>query len=318
MLEGMDEAVTGLQAGETTTFTAPLAGATAPAQRPRSPSPSRPSRSASCRRSDDDFAQLASEFDTLDELRDDLREPGRAGQARRAGHAGPRAAARAPRSRPSTSRCPRASSHDEVHRHLEGEGRLEDDEHRAEVDESRPARRFKTQLLLDAVAEKEEVSVNQQELIEYIVAQRRSSTAWTRTSSPRRSTRAARCRRWSPRSPGARRSRVVLEKANVTDAAGNEVDLATLFVDGEDAPAEDPTRSAADRPQEAAPAVAVASATDPTALPTTPSPTSSRTTRRPERVPPDRRPARHAACRAGRAPSANTARQGSNWRRRWR
>ena len=37
---------------------------------------------------DDEFAQLASEFDTLDELREDTRKPARAGQEAAAGHPG--------------------------------------------------------------------------------------------------------------------------------------------------------------------------------------------------------------------------------------
>ena len=56
----------------------------------------------------------------------------------------------------------------EVHQHLEGENRLEDDEHRAEVDES-TRKALRAQFLLDAIAEKVEVRVEQPELIEYLV-----------------------------------------------------------------------------------------------------------------------------------------------------
>jgi hypothetical protein len=56
----------------------------------------------------------------------------------------------------------------EVHQHLEGENRLDDDEHRAEVQES-TRRALKAQFLLDAIAEKLEVRVEQPELIEYLV-----------------------------------------------------------------------------------------------------------------------------------------------------
>ncbi|MCA0423394.1 MAG: N-6 DNA methylase, partial [Proteobacteria bacterium] len=56
----------------------------------------------------------------------------------------------------------------EVHSHLEGENRLEDDEHRAEVDES-TRKALKAQFLLDAIAEKLEVKVEQPELIEYLI-----------------------------------------------------------------------------------------------------------------------------------------------------
>jgi hypothetical protein len=66
----------------------------------------------------------------------------------------------------------------------------------------------------------------------------------------------------------------VLEKAHVTDAAGNEVDLSTLFEDTGDALDEDALDGEAldgepgDEPQEAVPPVAAPSVNDPTALPT--------------------------------------------------
>ncbi len=55
-----------------------------------------------------------------------------------------------------------------MHRHLEGEGRLEDDEHRAEVTES-SEKQFRNQILLDVLAEQEEVEVSREELTNYLV-----------------------------------------------------------------------------------------------------------------------------------------------------
>ena len=55
-----------------------------------------------------------------------------------------------------------------MHTHLEGEGRLEDDVHRAEVTEA-SEKQFRTQMLLDAVAEKLNVQVSQDELTQYLV-----------------------------------------------------------------------------------------------------------------------------------------------------
>lgn len=55
-----------------------------------------------------------------------------------------------------------------MHRHLENESRLEDDVHRAEVTESTTAT-FRTQIFLDALAEKEEVKVSQDELTQYLI-----------------------------------------------------------------------------------------------------------------------------------------------------
>ena len=56
----------------------------------------------------------------------------------------------------------------EVHRHLEGEGRLEDDEHRAEVGEQATTA-LRNQILLDTLAEQLEIKVSQHELLDYLV-----------------------------------------------------------------------------------------------------------------------------------------------------
>gem|GEM_PF-3959793 len=55
-----------------------------------------------------------------------------------------------------------------MHRHLENENRLDDDVHRAEVAEE-SEKVFRRQILLDAIAEKEEVKVSQNELTSYLV-----------------------------------------------------------------------------------------------------------------------------------------------------
>ena len=112
---------------------------------------------------DDDFAQLASEFDTLDELKADLRE--RVGRVKvlEQGVAGPRQG----RSRScwprSTSRCPRASSTPRSSDHFDdGHG---DDDHRAEVDDA-GARVAQAQFVLDEIADKEQLAVSEDELSE--------------------------------------------------------------------------------------------------------------------------------------------------------
>ena len=57
---------------------------------------------------------------------------------------------------------------DEVHNHLEGENRLEDDEHRAEVTEA-SEKQFRTQMILDKIAEDANVQVSQDELTQYLI-----------------------------------------------------------------------------------------------------------------------------------------------------
>ena len=106
-------------------------------------------------KADDEFAQMASEFDTIAEFRESLK-----GEiTRRKGFDVGREA----RGKlidvlieKTEIPLPEGIVEDEVHRHLEGEGRLEDDKHRAEVLEQ-STESFKVQMLLDAIAEKEEL-----------------------------------------------------------------------------------------------------------------------------------------------------------------
>jgi trigger factor len=256
MLEGMDDALLGLQAEETTTFTAPLAGGDKAGQEAEVTVTVQSVKVRELPAADDDFAQLASEFDTLDELRDDLRtqveqvkrvEQGMQARERLLDHL----------TEVVDVPVPDGIVAEEVNRHLEGEDRLEDTEHRAEVEvEARKA--FQQQLLLDAIAEKVQVSVNQQELVEYIVA-----SAQQYGMDPNAFAKAVDEAGQVPAmvSEVARRKAlaVVLEKAVVKDASGREIDLSTLFSNDAEEPDEEL--------QEAAPAARPSSANDPTALP---------------------------------------------------
>jgi trigger factor len=73
MLEGLDEALTGLSAGESVTFATELAGGAAAGQQADVTVTVQSVKVKELPELDDDFAQLASEFDTLDELRADTR-----------------------------------------------------------------------------------------------------------------------------------------------------------------------------------------------------------------------------------------------------
>jgi trigger factor len=74
MLEGLDEALTGLSAGETTTFASELAGGAAAGQQADVTVTVQSVKVKDLPALDDDFAQLASEFDTIGELRADTRK----------------------------------------------------------------------------------------------------------------------------------------------------------------------------------------------------------------------------------------------------
>jgi trigger factor len=242
MLDGLDEAVTGASAGDTRTFTAPLAGGEHAGEDAEVTVVVQSVKERQLPDADDEFAQLASEFDTLEELRADLRT-----QAERAKafEQGVQARDRLLEKLLETVEVPVPESlvTDEVHRHLEAESRLEDDEHRAEVTEE-ANKALRTQLLLDAIAEKENVSVNQQELVEYLVA-----TAPQYGMDPNAFAQAVDSAGQIPAMVAevARRKALatVLEQATVTDASGNTVDLDALVpseegADGQDAGADVP------------------------------------------------------------------------------
>ncbi|CAM5544746.1 trigger factor [Streptomyces abikoensis] len=74
LLDGIDEAVTGLEAGGTATFTSELKGGSAEGKEAEVKVDVTAVKSRELPELDDDFAQLASEFDTLEELRADSRK----------------------------------------------------------------------------------------------------------------------------------------------------------------------------------------------------------------------------------------------------
>lgn len=167
MLEGMDDALVGMAVDETKTFVAPLAGGDQEGQDANCTVTVTAVKERELPELDDEFAQLASEFDTLDELKDDLTKKAEIDAKFAQGVAARDQLLEAILERVEVP-VPDSLVEAEVNSHLEGEGRLEDDEHRAEVDES-TRKGLKTQLLLDAIAEKEEVQVAQPELIEFLV-----------------------------------------------------------------------------------------------------------------------------------------------------
>ncbi|MFV0319796.1 MAG: trigger factor [Microbacterium sp.] len=167
LLEGIDEAVDSLTAGEQTTFRSQLVGGDHAGEEAEVSVTITSVKERELPDADDDFAQIASEFDTIAELRESLAE--RVGQQSVFTQG---AAARDKLVEQLLETVdipvPPALIEDEVHRHLESEGRLEDDEHRTEVTEA-SEKQFKTQILLDSIAEKSSVDVSQEELTQYIV-----------------------------------------------------------------------------------------------------------------------------------------------------
>ncbi len=167
LLPGMDEALTGLSAGETTTFEAPLAGGEHAGEVAQVTVTPTSVKERDLPEANDEFAELASEFDTIEELRADLREQvGRIKEGNRAIQARDRLMAQLKEA--VEIPVPAGIVEAEVHQHLENEGRLEDAEHRAEVEtEAREA--LVDRILLDTLAEELKVTVGQEELLEYLI-----------------------------------------------------------------------------------------------------------------------------------------------------
>lgn len=167
LIEGIDEALDGLSAGETTTFESVLLGGDHEGETALITVNLLSVKERELPEADDDFAQMASQFDTIKELKADIKE-----QVEKS-----KVFAQGAQARDQIVDellklveipVPEKLVEDEVHRHLENEGRLEDDEHRAEVKES-SEKTFRSQILLDAIVEAEEIKVSQNELTSYLV-----------------------------------------------------------------------------------------------------------------------------------------------------
>lgn len=164
LLDGIDEALETLTAGETTTFKSQLVGGDKVGQEAEVEVTLTAVQERELPKLDDEFAQLASEFDTVTELRADVQK-----RLETAAQVSQLSTAREDLIDTLIEEAKVPVSEElvnlEVHNHLDGEGRLEDDEHRKEVIEE-STRNFRRQLLLDAIVETEGIKVDEQELIQ--------------------------------------------------------------------------------------------------------------------------------------------------------
>lgn len=186
LVDGIDEALTGLSAGESTTFKTTLVAGEHADRETEVLAKVTAVKERELPAADDEFAQLASEFDTLDELKADLRE--RLGKAKRMQQAS-QARDKVLAELIDRTEVPLPASvvdseievrmHDVVHAFDHDDARMaewlgEQGKTREEFDASvreEAERSVKTQLVLDAVADAEEVGVSDMELTQQIVAQ---------------------------------------------------------------------------------------------------------------------------------------------------
>jgi len=223
MLPGFDEAVSGAEAGETRTFVfTPEVGEYADKGLDVSVVVSQV-RERVLPDADDSFAQLASEFDTIDELRDDIRERLAKVKVLEQGYAAREKVAEALIAM-SDVPVPDSFLEQQVEDHFsDGHG---DDAHRAEVVEQ-TRESLVSQLVLDKIADTEQLSVSEAELSSWLVAQ-----APRYGMSPDQFAQELVSAGQVPAAVAeVRRSKAlahVIEHANITDSNGAAVELASL------------------------------------------------------------------------------------------
>jgi trigger factor len=219
-VEGLDEAVRGASAGETRTFThTPEEGEYAGRQLTIQATVNAV-RERELPEADDDFAQLASEFDTIEELEDDLRR-----RLRRAGLFQQGAEARGKVREAYLALVqidlPEQLIAEQVEEHFaDGHG---DDEHRAQT-EAEMRDNLKANLVFDKLAEEKEVRVEEHELSQWLITQAShygmtpDQFANALVSNGQVELALAEVRR-------AKALSLVVEAASITDTEGVEVDL---------------------------------------------------------------------------------------------
>ena len=224
MIDGLDEKLIGMKAGDVKTFETALVGqqegekgevtATVKAVKERELPPV-----------DDAFAKLASEFDTIAELKADF--VARLERVKKM-EQGAQARDRLVEKLLADNEIPVPDNlvELEVNDHLEGEGRLEDAEHRAEVD-GQVRTSLKSDFLLDAIVAAEEVQVTEIELTEYLVrTSQRYGMAPQQFAEELQ--KAGQIQQLVAEVTRAKALASVLGRITVKDASGNVIDLEAL------------------------------------------------------------------------------------------
>lgn len=237
MLDGIDEALTGLSAGEDATFETKLSGGEHAGEQAVIKVKLSAVKERELPAADDEFAQLASEFDTIEELKEDIKKQvAEAKVAEQGTQARDKVLAKLVEL--VEIPVPEKVIGDQLEQHFNNpnaEAGHDTEEHRAEVRENTETA-FKNEMVLDAVADKEEVTVDQAEMINYIITMSSqygmdpnqfaqmldgSGQAGALVGEVRRSKALA----------------AVLKTAVVKDTKGNVVDLSKYLGEGEEAAA---------------------------------------------------------------------------------
>ena len=167
LLEGIDEALDTLTAGETTTFTSKLVGGDHAGEDAEITVTLNAVKERQLPEADDDFAQMASEFDTIAELRESLKDE----VAKRKKYdqlAQAREKVGEILVEKTDVPVPARVIEAEVTRHLNQEGKEADDPHADEV-RLDAEKTLKQQMLFDVIGEAHEIKVSQDEITSYLI-----------------------------------------------------------------------------------------------------------------------------------------------------
>jgi trigger factor len=260
LIEGLDDAILGKSEGESTTFASTLQQGDGAGSDAEITATVNSVKEKELPDVDDDFAQLASEFDTVEQLRDDLRTRlGRTKALEQGAQARDKVLAKLldsvdfelPASVVKAEidyrehEIVHSLGHDDalVDRYLEMQGKTRE-EFDAELRES-AEKSVRAQFVLDAVADKTEVQVGDTELTEYLVRE----AARYEVPPQEFANQIVQSGKLPDLFAGVRRNKAlanVLEAAVITDESGNPVDLSALspaamadLVEGDDADSAD-------------------------------------------------------------------------------
>ena len=242
LVDGLDEALTGKAPQDSAVFTTTLRQGDHTGAQAEVTAKINSVKVKELPEPDDEFAQMASEFDTIDELRADLRERlGRVRLVEQAAEARDKlleqllAAVQFPLPESAVNSEIESREHDVVHalghddtlfeQYLESQQKSRE-QFGTELREA-AERGVRVQFVLDAIAEKEQVQVGEAELTEYLIAQAR------RYNMPPQefANEIVKAGNLPVMMADIRRNKAlagVLEHATISDASGNPVDLSAL------------------------------------------------------------------------------------------
>jgi trigger factor len=227
LVDGVDEAVVGLSAGESAAFTTTLMG-TQEGQEVDCEVTVTAVKEQELPPLDDDFAQLASEFDTLEELRADVRE--RIERTKRLEQAAQARDAVLEQLLDTVGELPlpEGAVTARIEEHFaDGHG---DEEHR-ESFESDLRRNLVAQFVLDEVVKAEEIGVEQDELTSYVL-QRAAQAGVDPNELAQQYVQSGNLPALAADVARGKALALVVERATVLDASGREVSLDKLREDG--------------------------------------------------------------------------------------